>query len=805
MVKVNSGGFLCGASLIALLTLAACTPPPAGTPAPPPPAPTTVFYTGYGVTPTQAQIDAVTNDSEFQGIDSFTGRPAELKNYGLMGIDYAHAAGLKGSGQTIAVVDNGYDRNHVLLGENGRTVTYYNNPDTQDHGTAVAAVAAGSQGTSAPMHGVAPLANLFLADWNGGMAGIADKFLAAKAAGAIVVNNSWGPTSIYTGNEITTDEVQAYINNGQTLAQALQSASGWTNWDQFLSASRSFGQTGIVVVAASNNQSGTFNYSPGASKSELLSSLALLSPDLADAWLKVVSFHYDVGVNGQNENIVTNRYLASEACGDMAKECLSLPSQYIVAPYSGAYPTISGTSFGAPMVSGMIALLAEAFPSLSAIDLKERLLASADNSYFGAGEIIGTETFANAFTHDYSDKWGHGTPDVGAALRPIGKVSIVKGENLENAERFGVEQSNLKLSNSFGGAQAKDLRARTMAVFDDLNGNFEIELGNLVAEADGDAQYRLAFSKLQQSSLGQAGLQWDSSVGLSVAPTISFSITQDAERPLALGETRFGFARSLDGPLGFHEANARPNVYGQSFSLLGDNGDTAIVFADNRFGADATLRTFGFASNNAFDTSDVNFGAGALVSYQLGGETELRLGGTLFAENGSFAGIEGKGAFGNDAQNPFQIAQLGVRHALNSNFQLFADYEHAWALDSGFGGAGIANTDGAQLSGFEIGMTARDLLGDDTLTLAVSAPLAFTAGTMNLQLPVGRSPGGEIIYDNFATALGVADRQIDLGATYVYAPTDSLSYSLAGQYSFNAGHVLGNRDYNLMLGFQAKF
>lgn len=790
--------------MIALLTLAACTPP-VSAPAPTPPPPTTVFYTGYGVTPTQAQIDAVTNDSEFQGIDGITGRPAELKNYGLLGIDYAHAAGLKGSGQTIAVVDNGYDRNHVLLGGNGRTVTYYNNPDTQDHGTAVAAVAAGSQGTSAPMHGVAPLANLFLADWNGGMAGIADKFLAAKAAGAIVVNNSWGPTSIYTGNEITTDEVQAYINNGQTLEQALQSASGWTNWDQFLNASRSFGQTGIVVVAASNNQDGTFNYSPGASKSELLSSLALLSPDLADAWLKVVSFHYDVGVNGQNENTVTNRYLASEACGDMAKECLSLPSQYIVGPYSGGYPTISGTSFGAPMVSGMIALLAEAFPSLNAVELKERLLASADNSYFGAGEVIGTETFANAFTHDYSDKWGHGTPDVGAALRPIGKVSIVKGENLENAERFGVEQSNLRFSNAVGGAQAKELRAKTIAVFDDLNGNFETSLGNLVAEADGEEQTRLAFAKLRRSSLGRAGANWDAAVGLSAAPTVSFSLTEDADRPVAVGETRFGFARSLDGPLGFQEANARPNVYGYSFSLLGDNGDTAIVFADSHFGESAILRTFGFASSSAFDASDVNFGTGALVSYQLGETTELRLGGTYYAESGSFAGIEGKGAFGSELQSPFQIAQLGVRHALSNKLQLFADYEHAWALESGFEGVGVVGTQGAQLSGFELGMTARDLLGDDTLTLAVSAPLAFTAGTMNLQLPVGRTPGGDIIYDNFASALGVADRQIDLGATYVFSPTDKLSYSLAGQYSFNAGHIQGNRDYNLMLGFEAKF
>lgn len=790
-----------------LLAVAACSDlQPAGTPAPLPPAPTTVFYTGYGVTPTQSQIDAVRNNSQFKGIDGIIGRPAELKNYALMGIDYAHAAGLKGSGQTIAVVDNGFERTHVLLGANGRTVTFFDNPDTATHGTAVASVAAGSQGTAAPMHGVAPLANLFLADWNGGMAGIATKFLAAKAAGAIVVNNSWGPTSIYSGEEITTDEVQAFINGGQTLEQALQSASGWTNWDQFLSASRSFGQTGIVVVAASNNQAGKFNYSAGASKSELLSSLPLLSADLADAWLKVISFQYDVGLNGQNQNIVTNRYLASEPCGAMAKECLSLPSQSIVAPYSGGYPTISGTSFGAPMVSGMIALLAEAFPSLSAVNLKERLLASADNSYFAAGEVIGTETFANAFAHDYSDKWGHGTPDVGAALRPIGTVSIVKGENLATAERIGVEQSGLVLSTPFGGEQTEKLRNTKIAVFDDLNGNFDIKLGDLVADADGDAMTRKAFSKLTNRELGAASLSWSASVGFGNATAIGvgFSDGQNENAPNEIGQ--FGFARGFDGPLSLNEQSSRPDVFKDAYSLLGLNGETAMAFADQPIGGETVLRTFGFMSNSVLDQTDVNFGAGALLSHQFNAETELRFGATLFAEANSFAGITGGGAFENDTQNLFQLAEVGFKRSLGERVQLFANYEYAWALDDGFGAQGIVSMSGAQLSGYEFGLTASDvLLGRDTLTLAVSAPLAFSAGTMNMTLPVGRTANGDILYDEFATSLGVNNRQIDVGATYVFAPSDSLSYSLAGQYSFNAGHLAGNRDFRVMAGFQSNY
>jgi hypothetical protein len=761
-----------------------------------------VFYTGYGVTPTQAQIDAVRNNAQFQGIDGVNGRPIELKNYSLMGIDYAHAAGLKGAGQTIAVVDNGYHRNHELLSANGRTVTFYDNPDTQDHGTAVAAVAAGAQGTSAPMHGVAPLANLFLADWNGGLSGIATKFLAAKAAGAVVVNNSWGPTSIYTGKEITTDDVQAYINSGQSLEQALQSASGWTNWADFLNASRSFGQTGIVVVAASNNQDGMFNYSPGASKSELLSSMPILSPDLADAWLKVVSFHYDVGTNGQGENIVTNRYLASEACAGLATECLALPSQFIVGPYYGSYPTISGTSFGAPMVSGMIAILAEAFPSLRPVELKERLLASADNSYFAAGEIIGTETFANSFTHDYSDKWGHGTPDVGAALRPIGKVSIVKGDNVQTGERYDATNSSLRMSSAMGAQNTKALAQTKIAVFDDLNGNFETDLGGLLAEADGEKQAKLAFSRIVRRSNGFARSNWQSGVGLSGLDSYQLGLSEGTKSERFVGETQFGFARGLDGPLALQELYTRPHAFGQSHSLLGGVSDTSFAFADTALSPNTVWRTYGFAGSSVDQPGDVNFGAGTLVSHVISENTEFRIGGALYHEPQSFAGMSGAGAFDQVSGSAFNIAQFGVRHALSQNIQLFADYEHAWSNNSSFGIVGVQN---AQLSGFEIGLTAKDIVENDTLTLSLSSPLAFTSGALQGSVVVGRTQDGNLIYEDIFAPLGIADRQLDLSATYVYQPNDNLSYSVAGRYSLNAGHERGRRDFNVLLGFQSQF
>ena len=83
-------------------------------------------------------------------------------------VDYAHALGLTGAGQVIAIVDAGFRRTHEAFAGKSNTVT--GNPASLDtpnddgpsHGTMVASVAAGNSNS---MVGVAPRANLIFSDW----------------------------------------------------------------------------------------------------------------------------------------------------------------------------------------------------------------------------------------------------------------------------------------------------------------------------------------------------------------------------------------------------------------------------------------------------------------------------------------------------------------------------------------------------------------------------------------------------------------------------------------------------------------
>ena len=71
------------------------------------------------------------------------------------------------------------------------------------------------------------------------------------------------------------------------------------------------------------------------------------------------------------------------------------------------------------MISGGIALLAQAFPNHTPEQLADRLLASANNDWFTP---TGNTTFTKhgaSIKHGYHNEWGHGVPDFYAALSPI--------------------------------------------------------------------------------------------------------------------------------------------------------------------------------------------------------------------------------------------------------------------------------------------------------------------------------------------------------------------------------------------------
>jgi subtilisin family serine protease len=299
-------------------------PPPAPSP-PPTPTPT----------PTPAPTPTPTNFD--------TAEYRVNRGLGDIGAITAFQAGASGRGVTLAVIDSGVDptspefsgRLHPLsrdiAGSRGLQ-------DPNGHGTAVAAVAMATR-NDAGMHGVAYEATLLAArtDSPGSCAddgcSHADNNIAAGVdlalqAGARVINMSLGGSS-----------------PNATLTRAMERATG----------------QGVVIVISAGNQ--------GRAQPDPLTQGA---NDPRYAGLIVIAGGADRDGSGLAS--------FSNAAGGLAQHYILAPSVGVTAPrLNNTLFNISGTSFAAPHVAGALALLFQAFPTLSARQAVELLYSTAND------------------------------------------------------------------------------------------------------------------------------------------------------------------------------------------------------------------------------------------------------------------------------------------------------------------------------------------------------------------------------------------------------------------------------------------
>ncbi len=376
-------------------------------------------------------------------------------------VDYAHAAGLTGAGQTIAVTDDGFYTDHTLF----NTTPYIEATgfNTTSHGTTVASIIAADTDR---MIGVAPQATLILGsyDTQDSRTALVNR---ATAQNAIAINNSWG---------FSTD---ATVANYQGLKRS--------NAD-YVSALQRYSQTGVVVFAASNDANRT--------SSTLMESLPAFDSSLRNGWIAVVS-----GIPSFDEQGISSVAMQSARCGMAAQWCITADGSWRGATASGAdsYAFATGTSFAAPMVSGSLALLAEAFPHLTPHQLRVRLLAAADSS-FAEFTQDGVVHLAEGFSRPYSDTYGLGFLDAAAALLPIGQTQTT----LSNGQSHTVGTPVVVTGSTSGDAVARALDNRSVHIQDAFNGSFLMPANTLVAQATA----RSALLRLQDYSAASFTQGW---------------------------------------------------------------------------------------------------------------------------------------------------------------------------------------------------------------------------------------------------------------------------------------------------------
>ena len=388
------------------------------------------------------------------------------------GAAFAHVAGLTGSGSKIAVSDEQYIAGYAEF--TGSAVLVVNNwqgifagdPAPTGHGTIVSAVALGD---SNDFIGTAPDAHLIFGSYETDQK-LADLGNVAANQGAVAWNNSWGYTGLFAN--------QADFNT------AFSQTSGSQN---YLAALDNYAQQGVVVFAVSNDNT---NRHAG-----ITDGLPYLRPALEAGWIAAVN-----GVPTFSGGDVSSVQLLSSACYEAARWCLIADGAWQIPDISlqlpGSFTLVTGSSFAAPQISGALALLQDAFPTMSPHDLRVRLLASADDGFFTPDDTV---ELATGFNKGYSFTYGHGFLDIEAALKPIGGTAMT----LASGAVISTNNVVLQTGTAFGDAVELSLAGTDVLVKDALSAGFVMPASALTAASRPGSRATALLSRSLTGNLAQ--------------------------------------------------------------------------------------------------------------------------------------------------------------------------------------------------------------------------------------------------------------------------------------------------------------
>lgn len=389
--------------------------------------------------------------------------------------DRAHEAGFTGKGVKVAVLDDGrVDGYAPLEGRVASYTDYTGQGDTPDpsekhgHGAAVATVLGGKAGSNFN-GGVAPGSELH---WGRICADDACSSSNARAAIADLGKDGVRLFNLSLGGAYVDEE--SARNSSTAWAQALRETLALD----------------ALVVHSAGNESTEHPANIGH--------VPRFFPEFSDNWLTVAAV--DVDADGKPTSLSD----FSNACGSAADWC-------VVAPGRVSFPAIPGTSswtgtggfgtsFAAPIVSGVAAIVWEAFPWMSASNVQQTILTTAtdlgdrgvDSTYGwgmvnaekamqGPGQFTGNDFIANVDRGSYEfsnniagnkgiQKEGAGTLALTGENTYRGETLVLDGQLIVNNGTPGTA-AVLGGTLTIGGKVGGDFIA-------DSHGTTEIAVGN---------------------------------------------------------------------------------------------------------------------------------------------------------------------------------------------------------------------------------------------------------------------------------------------------------------------------------------
>lgn len=755
--------------------------------------------------PTSSSAAAFTSDEFNAGNGLSTIRAAEAYAARTMGVP-------GGENQRIAIIDSGLDVNHPDISENAIAFTFNSfglgdeTSDTNGHGTHVAGTAtARRDGTG--IHGVAykstPISIKVFRDVDTSVGGSENPLLGFASDAAIAVLSAAGISESVQrfdpfGVPLTTlnefgFEVPDIVDTNPAAESAVMNMSFGSGADplfQFFGAMVRAAEREKIMVAALGNDGGA---TPRAAPA-----IYVADPQLNGLAIAVAA------LDETGEDLAD----FSTRCGAVRNACISAPGTGIISTVpGGGYGAKRGTSMAAPHVAGAAAFALAAFPGVPPAEIVNRMFVTADD--LGAAGV------------DFV--FGHGRLNMEAMMSPVGTTSVPTGTLVSGSS---------VATSAFGaaagpGSTTTSLLSGTdgMMMLDSMGFPFQLDLGtriegsvesnvvkSFVSGSTGSVQARVLGGNARVSGMREDRFftGFDTAAGSGRDGGLALQSSRfDADLPGGFG---FGFATGV----GVGAASGAPLSNMVATGPLGSTLGGASVTPFSGSGTEVTLRydadpqtrmTFAHHTGDGWDgeveTRTLRFG----IRHAFDGAFDGVEAGVHFdslTEDGSVAGARYDGFLNNPGA---QTTAFGIDAAWHVSDSV--------TVAAGYGIAATSATDGngdlmrldQQLSDTAtVALSAKSPLGEDhRMVFSAAMPFAAVSGDAMLNVPIGRTFGGAVVYDQRRISLAPEAREQNLQAVYSMPLFENGTLDLAGFFRLNADHVAGETDLGAAVRFDLEF
>ena len=539
----------------------------------------------------------------------------------------------------------------------------------------------------------------------------------------------------------------------------------------------------------------------GESDASAMAGLPELFSDLGEAWIvaNVVQYTGDSDLSNATSSEFT---LKGNKCGSTAEYCLSVDGWDVYAATyvdsgTSQYNTTRtsyGSSWSAPMVSGGVALMAQAFPNHTSEQLVDRILASANNVWFTPEGNTTFTTHGNSINHGYHSTWGQGVPDFYKALSPItsdgnpASMSLYTSNSIQSSEAVTLGSSYITPSASFGNAISQGLIGEVGYAYDALSGGFKYDMSSRVNMTNNTApsinlslelsklnsqlpvghnsDWKQNFSKVLSTLSKREGLETTLTLGASSLPVQSF-FGSNLDSSANLSDFQTPYLESGEGGVGL-SANYQ---LGNSRLLI---GATNPILVNNLTGNVVGSRKSVVASLEYGNPSEAAFTLMTGITQDkdnlLGstGSDAFSLSGSK--SNTTFAALKAQSQFNKD------LTLTGIATVAKSDMTRPTE-------------SYINSASSVKSSSVSLIASQQNITGDDSFSFSISQPNRVDGGDMSIRLSNLAESDGSISYRNSNINLEPTGRQMVYGLSYRKDLDEELGFSIKHLLTSNLNHI----------------